>query len=95
MIARWRFWRSCYHTNEMDMIYTFAAQIQDDLAGQESNIEDKVNGETRQVGAKVSDELLKQIKLSAPDDAEIARRKEMLADMAQIKRELDQIKPDA
>jgi len=81
-----------FHTNEMDMIYSVAAQIQDAMTGQESRIEDKVNAETRRVGAGVSDELMKQIKLSAPDAAEIARRREMEADMAQIKRELDQIK---
>jgi hypothetical protein len=81
-----------FHTNEMDMIYSVAAQIQDAMTGQESRIEDKVNAETRRVGAGVSDELMKQIKLSAPDAAEIARRREMEADMSQIKRELDQIK---
>ncbi len=81
-----------FHTNEMDMIYSCAAQIQDAMTGQESRIEDKVNAETRRVGAGVSDELMKQIKLSAPDAAEIARRREMEADMAQIKLELDQIK---
>jgi hypothetical protein len=35
---------------------------------------------------------VKQIKLSAPDAAEIARLKEMAADMAQIKRDIEQIK---
>ena len=81
-----------YHTNEMDLLNFHAAQIQDAMAGQESRIADKVNAETRRVGADMSDELLKQIKLSAPDEVEIARRRELAADVAQIKRDLDQIK---
>jgi len=81
-----------YHTNEMDLVSFYATQIQDAMMTQESRIEDKVNAETRRVGANMSDELLKQIKLSAPDEAESARRRQMEADMAQIKRDLDQIK---
>ena len=81
-----------YHTNEMDLLNFHAAQIQDAMAGQESRIADKVNVETRRVGADMSDILLKQIKLSAPDEVEIARRRELAADVAQIKRDLDQIK---
>jgi hypothetical protein len=81
-----------YHTNEMNLLNFQAAQIQDAMAGQESRIGDKVNAETRRVGADMSDELLKQIKLSAPDEVEIARRRELAADVAQIKRDLDQIK---
>ena len=41
--------------------------------------------------ANLRDELLEQIKLSVPDEAEIARRKEVAADLAQIKLKLDQI----
>lgn len=92
-----------YHTNEMHLLQLNAAQIQDAmtsqesrmldaLAGQESRIEAKVNAETRQVGTNLSDELQKQIKLLAPEADETARRKEMAADVAEIKRELEQIK---
>jgi hypothetical protein len=92
-----------YHTNEMDLLQSCAAQIQDAItsqesrmrdamAGQESRVEDKVNAETRRVGANLSDELLKQIKLSAPDAVETARRSQMAADVAQMKQALDQIK---
>jgi hypothetical protein len=81
-----------YHTNAMDLMSFYSAQIQDAMAAQESRIEDKVNAETRQVGANMSDELLKQIKLSAPDEAETVRRRQMEADVAQIMRDLDQIK---
>jgi len=81
-----------YHTNAMDLMSFYSAQIQDAMAAQESRIEDKVNAETRQVGANMSDELLKQIKLSAPDAAETVRRRQMEADVAQIMRDLDQIK---
>jgi hypothetical protein len=91
-----------YHTNEMDMMHFYAAQIQDAMAaqevrirdamaGQQKQIEDNVNAQTRQVGAGLGDELLKQIKLSAPDPAETARLKELEADVTQIRRDLDQI----
>lgn len=81
-----------FHTNEMDLLNFYAVQIQDGMITQESRIEDKVNDETRRVVAEVRDELLKQIKLSAPDDAEIAQRKQLEADVTQIRRDLDQIK---
>jgi hypothetical protein len=92
-----------YHTNQTDTIYFCAAQIRDAMSGQESRIEDAiagqgkkieddVNAETRQVSTALRDELLKQIRLSAPDAAEAARLKEMAADVAQIKHDLDAIK---
>jgi hypothetical protein len=81
-----------YHTNQTDTMYFCLAQIRDALAGQESRIEDNVNAETKKVGANLSDALLKQIKLSVPDAAENARRREMEADVAQIKRDLAAIK---
>ncbi len=73
-----------YYTNQMTTLF----QVQDALAAQEGRIEDKVNAETK----SVSDELQQQIKLLAPDAAEIARRQEMAATVAEIKRELDQVK---
>jgi hypothetical protein len=81
-----------YHTNETGLLNFYAAQIQDAMITQESRIEDKVNAETRRVGADLSNELLKQIKLTAPDEAETARRRQLEADVAQIKRDLVQIK---
>jgi hypothetical protein len=81
-----------YHTNQTGMMYLYATQIQDALNAQEGRVEDKVNAETRQAGATLGDQLLKQIKLSAPDAAEIARRRQMEADVAQIKRDLQLIK---
>ncbi|MDD5140867.1 MAG: hypothetical protein PHY43_11475 [Verrucomicrobiales bacterium] len=77
-----------YHTNQLRTMYLTTAQIEEDLTAQENRITDKVNAGTRQVGA----DLLNQIKLLAPDKAETARRMEMEADVAQIKRDLDQIK---
>ena len=69
------------------------SRLRDTLAGQESRMVDKVNAETRQVGTNLGNALLKQIKLSsAPDAGETARRREMEADVAQIKRALEQIK---
>jgi hypothetical protein len=73
-----------YYTNQMATLF----QVQDALAAQEGRIEDKVNAETK----SVSDNLQQQIKLLAPDAAEIARRQEMAATVAEIKRELDQVK---
>jgi hypothetical protein len=92
-----------YHTNEMDLLHFYNAQMQDAmlaqegrlrdaLAGQEKSMEDNINAATRQTGTNVSDELAKQIKLSAPDTAEIGRFKQMATDLAQMKRDLDAIK---
>jgi hypothetical protein len=73
-----------YYTNQMATLF----QVQDALAAQEGHIEDKVNAETK----SASDNLQQQIKLLAPDAAEIARQQEMAATVAEIKRELDQVK---
>jgi outer membrane murein-binding lipoprotein Lpp len=81
-----------YHTNETDTMYFCTAQIQDALTGQEKRIVDNVNAATRRVGTNVSEVVLKQIKLSAPDAAETARRQQLAADVAQIKRDLEAIK---
>jgi hypothetical protein len=81
-----------YHTNEMDAVHFNAAQIQGAMTGQEGRIENNVNAETRRANANLGDELLKQIKLSAPDAVETARQRKMEADMAQIQRDLDAIK---
>jgi outer membrane murein-binding lipoprotein Lpp len=81
-----------YHTNQMDATYSSAAQIRDALAAQEKRIEDDVNAETRKTDADLRDELVKQIKLSASDESQIARWKEMADDLAQIRRDLDAIK---
>lgn len=81
-----------YHTNQTDTMFFCTAQIEDALAGQEKRIEDTVNAETRRTGASVADELQQQIKMSAPDKAEIARRMEMESDIVQIKRDLEVIK---
>ena len=81
-----------YHTNQLGAMYLCTAQIEDAMAGQESRIEDNVNAETRQIGATLGDALLKQIKLSAPDEVEITRRKETETEVAQIQRDIDTIK---
>ena len=81
-----------YHTNQTATMYLCTAQIEDTMTGQESRIENNVNAETRRVGAALGDAVLKQIKLSAPDAIETARRKEMEADVAQIQRDMDTIK---
>jgi hypothetical protein len=77
-----------YHTNQTDTMFFCAAQIEDAMAGQEKRIEDTVNTETRHAG----DQLLQQIKLSTPDQAEVARRMEMETKVAQIQRDIEMIK---
>jgi len=81
-----------YHTNQLRTMYLCVAQLEETLAGQEGRITDKVNAETRRVVADVGADVLQQVKLLAPDEVESARRKEMAADVAQIKRSLDEIK---
>jgi outer membrane murein-binding lipoprotein Lpp len=81
-----------YHTNQTDTIYFCTAQIEEAMASQENRIVDKMNAETRRVGTTLGDELVKQIKLSAPDEDETAKRMEMEADVAQIKHDIDAIK---
>ena len=76
-----------YHTNQTDTMYFCVAQIENAMEGQETRMVDKVNAETRRVG----DVLAAQIKLSAPDETELARRRELAADVVQIRHDLDQI----
>jgi putative cell wall-binding protein len=79
-----------YHTNQTDTMYFCTAQIQTAMEAQEKRIEDNVNAETRQAGAALGEDLLKQFKLS--DDAQTVQDKEMAEAMAQIQRDLEQIK---
>ena len=81
-----------YHTNELRTMYLCVAQIEEDLAGQESRITDKVNEETRKMGAALGADWQKQIQLLTPDKAEATQRQAMAADIAQLKRDLEQIK---
>jgi hypothetical protein len=77
-----------YHTNQTDTMYFCVAQIETAMEAQEARIVDKVNTQTRATG----DDLAGQIKLLVPDEAEIARRKELAADVAEIKQDLEEIK---
>jgi len=72
-----------YYTNQMSVLFA----IQDALAVQETNLVTKVNAET----LRLDGELLQQIRLATPDAAEIARRQQLVADTAEIKRVLSQI----
>jgi hypothetical protein len=69
-------------------MYFCVAQIENAMEGMETRMVDKVNTQSRVLG----DQLSGQIKLSVPDEAEIARRQEMESDVAQIKYDLEQIK---
>jgi len=72
-----------YYTNQMGVLFA----VQDTLNNQETNIVTKVNAET----LRLDGELLQQIRLATPDAAEIARRQQLAADAAEIKRVLAQI----
>ncbi len=81
-----------YYTNQLRTIYLSVAEIQEALTASEGQIEAKVNAETKSLVADLTAEMQNQIRLVAPDNAEIARRKALAADLAQIKSELAQIK---
>jgi hypothetical protein len=76
-----------YHTNQTDTMYFCVAQIENAMESQETRMLDKLNTQTRLTG----NEIMGQIQLLAPDETEIARRKAMESDLAQIKSELEQI----
>ena len=81
-----------YHTNALAMISLCTTQITEALAGQASQIEAGVNAGTKQIVAAFADELVEQIKASVPDADEINRRKQLTADVAQIKSDLGRIR---
>lgn len=81
-----------YHTNQVDTIFYCVGQIEDAMAGQESRIESNVNAETRRVSSTWGEQLIQQIKLSAADQGEAAKVKQMQADLAQIQSDLAAIK---
>ena len=81
-----------YHTNELAATSLVAAQINDALASLEGRLQTNINVGTRQVVAAFADELVEQIKASAPDAAEVARQKQLAADIAQLKSDLAQIR---
>ncbi len=81
-----------YHTNQLRTIYLSIAQIEEDLAAQESRITDKVNTETRKAIMASNDDLRKQMQLLEPDEAETTRRQQLSADVAQLKHDLELIK---
>ena len=79
-----------YHTNQLHTLYLCVAQLEETLAGQATNIQENVNAETRKLGAALRDEL--QVQLAAANATAAARLKQMEADVAQMKRDLEQIK---
>jgi hypothetical protein len=82
-----------YHTNQLGTMYLCTAQIEDTMSDQQKAIQDSITAETRQQSAALSDALMQQIKLSStPDADEIARRKQMEDDLAQIKHDLAVVK---
>jgi hypothetical protein len=82
-----------YHTNQLSTLYLCTAQIEDAMNSQESRIENNINAETRRAGGVLSDVLQKQVELSSARDAdEVARQKEMDAQVIQIQRDLATIK---
>ncbi len=89
-----------YHTNQINLMYLCTAHIEDSLISQEKRIVDKMTAENRQADAAlsnalskaVSDVLAKQIKTLVPDAAEVARRRKLESDVAQIQDALARLK---
>ena len=81
-----------YYTNQLGALYLCTALIQDSLTNSESRSVESVNAETRRVAGSLSVELQKQIIQSATDPAGVARQKEILAEVADIRNDLEQIK---
>lgn len=81
-----------YHTNQLAAAALTVAQITEALAGLEGRMQTNINAQTRQVMAAFADELVEQIKASAPDAAEITRQKQLAADVAQLRMDFGRIK---
>ncbi len=82
---------ACY-TNQMGTLYLCTAVLQEAVTNSESRIEENVNAETRRLTGTLSLELQKQIIQSATDPAGVARQKLIMADVADIKADLELIK---
>ncbi len=81
-----------YYTNQMGTLYLCTAVLQEAVTNSESRIVENVNTETRRLAGTLSLELQKQIIQSATDPAGVARQKLIMADVADIKADLELIK---
>jgi hypothetical protein len=81
-----------YYTNQLGAVSLSTAALQSAMTNAEGRITDSVNAETRRLTEALSVELQKQIIQSAADPAGTARQKEILAEVAEIKNDLEQIK---
>lgn len=81
-----------YYTNQMGTLYLCTAVLQEAVTNSESRIVENVNAETRRLTGTLSLELQKQIIQSATDPAGVARQKLIMADVADIKADLELIK---
>jgi len=81
-----------YHTNETDLLRLGISQIQDALAGQENRLMTNLIAETSRTVADQNEAVLEQMKALAPDADETARRTRFVADVAQLKLDVAQIK---
>jgi outer membrane murein-binding lipoprotein Lpp len=81
-----------YHTNEITTMYLCAAQIEETLAEQQKDFVNSVNDNTHQQVVAVNDSLQKQIQqlqaTMAAEGDEMARRKQMEAEISQMHRDL-------
>ena len=77
-----------YYTNQVGMTFLCGTQIQNALAAQEGRTDEKIG----RAVADLREELQRQINPATPDADEIARRKQVAADVAEMKRELGQIR---
>ena len=89
-----------FHTDQTNLMQLGTARVEEALISQEKRIEDKIIAENRRANADLSNALIravsegwsKQIKALAPDATEVARRRKLETDVAQIHDELARLK---
>ena len=82
-----------YHTNQISTTYLGAAQIEEEMTALAKRLEQKINAETWQSSAALSNALMNQIVISAmPSAPEVAWKQQMESQLIQIKRDLEAIK---
>lgn len=79
---------AAWHTNELDALNLAVAQVKDDTAARIIKLQAQLEAEIQ----KASAALAAQLQAAQPDAAELARRQQLAADVAQIKSALEPLK---
>jgi hypothetical protein len=81
------------HTNELGTLLLSAAHIEETVQGQLNQLEEKINAESARVNSATSNALMQELKLTpAPTADELAWRKQISDELANLRRELEAIK---